>query len=127
MENQVVIKTVRKEFTDKIKAGIAWYSFIGVINNIKLARKEVELLSFINYRGTISSSSSKEEFCKVFNSSSATISNMVSTLSKKKLLVKEKGKIKLNPALRVDFSNNLVVRLYIDIKKEIIEEIVNED
>lgn len=114
---EIVVKTMFKSYEDKIKAGISWYNFIAGINNIKLAKREIQLLSFINYRGTISSLSSKDEFCKLFKSSSATISNMVSKLTKLKLLVKVQSKIRINPSIKIDFDKRLFVRLYIDIKE----------
>lgn len=113
-DKQVVVKTIKKSFTDKVKAGITWFKFISAINDIKLTPRELELLSFINTRGTISSSSAKEEFCKLFNSSEGTISNMTSRLLKIKVLIKERSKIKIHPALRVDFDKDFVVRFYID-------------
>ncbi len=123
---EILVKTIKKEFPDKITTGIAWFTFIGLINNIKLAKRELQLLSFINYRGTISSSSAKEEFCKMFDSSPATISNMVGKLYKMKpqFLIKEKFKVKVHPSLRVDFSNDLVIRLFMTTKKE---EVANAD
>lgn len=117
-EAQVIVKTIKKSFTDKIKAGITWFKFISAVNNIKLAKREFELLAFINARGTISSSSAKEEFVKMFDSSTGTVTNMVSRLSKKKMLVKEKSKTKIHPSLRVDFDKEFVVRFYINTVSE---------
>lgn len=117
-DKQVLIKTIKKSFDDKLKAGITWFKFIAAINNIQLTKRELELLAFINYRGTISSTSSKEEFCRVYDSSFGTVSNMTAKLTRLKLLVKDKGKTRINPALRVDFDKNFVVRFFIDVKKE---------
>ena len=116
MERQTIVKTIKKSFTNKIKAGITWFKFIAAINDIKLTKRELELLSFINLRGTISSLQAKEEFVKIFESSSATVSNMIGPLMDKKLLVKEKSKVRINPSLRVDFSHDFVVRFFIDIE-----------
>lgn len=120
-DRQVIVKTIKKSFTDKIKAGITWFKFISAINDIKLAKRELELMAYINARGTISSSSAKESFVKMFDSSSGTVTNMTPRLLKDKLLVKENGKIKVHPALRVDFDKDFVVRFFIDtIKTEVI-------
>lgn len=116
-DRQVIVKTIQKTFSDKIKAGITWFKFIAAINNIQLPKRELELLAFINARGTISSSSAKEEFVKMFDSSMGTVTNMVSILSKKKMLIKEKGKTKITPALRVDFDKDFVVRFFMDLQK----------
>jgi len=119
-DKQVIVKTIKKSFDDKIKAGITWFKFIAAINDIKLAPRELELLAFINYRGTISSTSAKEEFCKVFDSSEGTVSNMSAKLLKMtpKLLIKEKSKIRVNPLLKIDFDKEFVVRFFIDVKKQ---------
>ena len=117
-EKQVLVKTIKKTYDDKIKAGITWFKFISAINDIKLAKRELELLAFINYRGTISSSSAKEEFVRIFKSSTGTISNMTGRLLKKKVLVKERSKIKVHPALRVDFTNDFIVRFYINLEQK---------
>lgn len=121
-EKQVLVKTIKKTYDDKIKAGITWFKFISAINDIKLAKRELELLAFINYRGTISSSSAKEEFVRIFKSSTGTISNMTGRLLKKKVLVKERSKIKVHPALRVDFTNDFIVRFYINLEQKPTEE-----
>lgn len=113
-ERQVLVKTIKKSFTSKIKAGVTWFKFISAINDLKLTKRELELLSFINYRGTISSSSSREEFCRVFGSSPATVSNLSAKLLRSKILVKEKSKTMITPSLRVDFDKDFVVRFFIN-------------
>lgn len=115
-DKQVLVKTIKKSFTDKIRAGITWFKFISAINDIHLTQRELELLAFINARGTISSKSAKEEFCNLFESSPNTISNMTTKLfkMKTKFIVKERFKTKIHPALRVDFDQDFVVRFYID-------------
>jgi hypothetical protein len=118
-DKQILVKTIKKSFTGKIKAGITWFKFISAINDIKLTKREFELLAFTNYRGAISSTSSKEEFCKIFKSSIGTVSNMTAKLLRMKLLVKNSGKIKVNPALSVDFTKDFVVRFFISTEEEI--------
>lgn len=117
-DREILVKTIRKKFTDKIKAGVTWFTFITTINDIKLTQRELQLMAFINSRGTISSTSAKEEFCKLFDSSPATVSNMVSKLMSLKLLVKEKSKTKINQSLRVDFDKDFIVRFYIGVREE---------
>lgn len=130
-DNEIIIQTIRKKYNNKIEAGIAYYTFVTAVNNIKLAPRLIQLLAFINYRGTISSSSARKDFCTMFGSSEATISNMVSELFPLKLLVKEKLKTKINPALRIDFDKQVVIKMFIDTEKpvEVIEvtEIIEEE
>lgn len=116
MKEEVQVKTIKKTFTDKIQAGIVWFRFISGINDISLTNRELQLLSFINLRGTISSLQAKEEFCKMFETSTGTVSNMTAKLLKQKILTKEKSKIKVNPFLRMDLDKDCVVRLFINIE-----------
>lgn len=118
-DKQVIVKTIKKSYDSVIKAGITWFKFISAINDISLTKRELELLAFINIRGTISSMQAKEDFCNEFQTSKATISNMISRLLKKRLLIKEKNKTKINPALKVDFNNDFIVRFYINLNNEI--------
>lgn len=124
-DKQVLVKTITKSYDSKIKAGITWFQFISAINNIKLAKRELELLAFINYRGTISSLSAKKEFCKIFGSSMGTVTNMTPRLLKKNLLIKEKTrKVRINPALVVDFDKDVAIRFFI--KTNINQETIND-
>lgn len=117
-DKQTLVKTIKKSYTDKIQAGIIWFKFIAAINHIKLAPRELELLAFINYRGTISSTSAKDEFCKMFDSSHGTISNISARLLKEDILVKEKSKTKLHPSLRVDFDKEFTIRFFMNVKNQ---------
>lgn len=120
MENkELLVKTIKKVYPSHLEAGITWFRFISAINYIKLAKRELELLSYINYRGTISSTSAKQDFCALFDSSIGTVTNMTARLLRIKVLIKEKSKVKVHPALRVDFDKELVIRLHIDTKPEI--------
>lgn len=116
MEEQVVVKTIVKSFEDKLKAGIAWFRFILSVNDVKFSKREIELLAYINSRGTISSSSAREEFCRLFSTTPATVFNLTSLLLKRKLLVKEKSKIKVNSVLRLDLEKKAVVRFFLEVK-----------
>lgn len=118
MKEETQVKTVKKVFTDKIQAGITWFRFISGINDISLTIRELQLLSFINLRGTISSLQSKEEFCKMFQTSTGTVSNMTAKLLKQKILIKEKSKIRVNPFLRVDLDKDVVIRLFINVNED---------
>jgi hypothetical protein len=121
-DRQVVVKTINKSFSNKIKAGVTWFGVIAALNGVHFTSRELELLSFVNYRGTISSLQAKEEFCKIFGSSMGTISNMTKKTSKlitEKFLIKSNSKLKINPALKVDFDSDLVVRLFIKLENQV--------
>lgn len=104
-----VVQTLRKEFKEALAKAITYYSLLSVWNNLKLTERKIQLLAYTALRGTISSPSSKGEFSRLYNSSSATINNMISELKEMGLLVKSNGKYKVNEQINLDFSKDMVI------------------
>lgn len=115
--SEFVVQKIIKTYKDEVEVGIKYYSLISELNNLNLTERELQLLSFTANRGTISSLSSKEEFSRRFSSSIATINNMISKLSRMKLLVKVNGKTRVNPKISIDFSKNVVMNIFISLKE----------
>ena len=90
-----------------------YYSLLSAISNISLTEREIQLIAFTAVKGNISYSTNRDEFCTLYKSSSPTINNMISKLKKLGLLIKDGGKIKVNPLYLLDFSNNIVLQLSI--------------
>jgi hypothetical protein len=116
MENQEKKTIVQKiKLTEKDPLSIAqrYYTLLSAISNTSLTEREIQLMAFTAIKGNISYSINREEFCELYKSSSPTINNIISKLKKMKLLVKEGGKIKVNPAYLLNFNNDLVIQLHI--------------
>lgn len=111
--NKVVIQKLLRKVDDDYFMAEKYYSIISTINDLKLTQREVQLISFIAVKGNISYSNVKDEFCERFNSSSATIYNMISKLKKIRVLVKDNTKLKVNPLISIDFKKN--IKLEIDL------------
>ena len=94
-----------------MQAAITYYSVISAINALKLSGKELQLLAFIAVRGTITNPAAREEFCSTYKTSQAVIYNTIRKLKKKKLLLKENNRIKVNPALALDFNQSVVLQI----------------
>ena len=109
MDDTLSIQVLRKDFKEPLERALRYYSMISVWNNLNLSQRQIQLLAHTAVRGTISSLSSKEEFCKLFGSSPATVNNMISELSSIGLLVKVQGKYKVNKAIDLDFSKDLIL------------------
>lgn len=109
--SEMIVQRINKTYTDEIALGIKYYSIISELNNLKLTTRELELLAFTAQRGTISSLSAKEEFNRRFHSSTATVNNMISKLSRMGLLVKVNNKSKVNPKIALDFSKGAIIQL----------------
>jgi hypothetical protein len=59
-----------------------YYGILSVINDLKLTEREIQLVAFTAIKGNISNANVREEFCKKYNTSSATINNIISKLKK---------------------------------------------
>lgn len=86
-----------------------YFTVISVLNHLKLARREVQLLAFTAVRGNIASETSKRDYVEHYNSSLATVGNIMTKLGKIKLLVKEDKIISVNKALMLDFDEDIVL------------------
>lgn len=86
-----------------------YYSLLSTINNLQLTQREVQLVAFTAIKGNISYASNKEEFCKKYDSTFATIGNLMSKLRKRGVFVKDQDKIKVNPIIVLDFKRNIIL------------------
>jgi hypothetical protein len=99
----MIIQTLFRKVNDEYEMAERYYSLLSTINNLKLTQRELQLVAFTAIRGNISYSTIREDFCTKYNTSSATINNMISKLKKVKVLVKDGSKIKVNPVIILDF------------------------
>lgn len=109
MVMDLIVQKIKKQEDSLINQAIKYYSLICLINDIKLHRRDIELLAFTALRGTISSLSAKQEFSRQFGSSVSTVNNMISKLNSMGFLEKAHGKYKINHKIDIDFKNRDVV------------------
>lgn len=96
---------------------LLYYRILSVMGNFNLTDRETQLLAFIAKRGNISYRDYKLEFVEKYGSSIPSINNMISRLSRKGLLVKDSGKVKISPKYVIDFSNNDEITLRLWLKR----------
>ena|SRR5688572_10379066 len=111
MERKTIIQKIGLKEQNALSMAKRYYSLLSAMSNISLTEREIQLIAFTAVRGNISYSTNREEFCTLYKSSSPTINNIISKLKKLGLLVKEGGKIKVNPLYLLDFNNNLVLQI----------------
>lgn len=109
--DKIILQKLKKVSDDNYMHAEVYYSILSALNNLKLTQREVQLVAFTAVRGNMSYANVKEEFCKRYNSSSPTISNIISKLKKMHVLVKDGGKIKVNPKISLDFSNDVTLEI----------------
>lgn len=114
-EKKTTLQRFKKEEKDTLSLARRYYSILSAINDLKLTEREIQLIAFTAIKGNISYSTNKEEFCKLYSSSSQTINNLISKLKKVGVLVKDASKIKVNPRILLDFNNNLILETKIEL------------
>jgi hypoxanthine-guanine phosphoribosyltransferase len=114
----LIVQKIQKQEESLINQAIKYYALICLVNDIKLHRRDIELLAYTALRGTISSLSAKQEFSRQFGSSVSTVNNIISKLSSMGLLEKSQGKYKINDKIDIDFKNRDVVLQIKIVKKD---------
>lgn len=105
------VQKIKKGYKQNMDVAIAYYSMISVLNQFHLTTRELQLLAFTALRGSITNPAAREDFCQTYETSQATINNIISKLRKLKLFVKDQNKIRVHPALALDFSQPLVLQI----------------
>jgi hypothetical protein len=106
-ERKIVIQKLQKSLDDEYAIAQQYYSILSAINNLGLTKREIELVAFTAVKGTISYANTRTQFCEMYNTTTATINNIVSKLKKLGIFIKESGKVRVNPIIVVDFKKNL--------------------
>jgi Fic family protein len=108
---KIIVQKLRKNISSNFDNAEMYYTILSAVNNLKLTEREIQLVAFTAIKGNISYANIREEFCKKYGSSSATINNIISKLKKIGVLVKDGGKVKVNPVIVLDFANDISLEL----------------
>ena len=108
---EAVIQRLKKESIDKYALAEMYYSVISVLNDLDMTEREVQLVAYTAIHGNISYAVNREEFCKMHSTTSPTVNNMISRLKKIHVLIKDSGKVKVNPSIILDFNKDIVLQI----------------
>jgi len=111
MENTIIIQKWQKNIQNEYALANKYYAFLSVMNNFQLTEREIQLVSFTSIKGNISNANVRTEFCSLYNTSGPTINNIISKLKKLSIFIKENGKVKVNPAIVIDFKKNVIINI----------------
>jgi hypothetical protein len=114
-----IVQQLQSAQEDEYGVAEKYYAILSAINNLHLTKREIELIAFTSVKGSISYANHRTEFCEKYNTTTATINNIVSKLKKVSVFIKEDGKIHVNPIIVVDFKKNLnlVIKLTHEVKE----------
>lgn len=110
-EKKIIVQKFLRKIENNYAMAEKYYSVLSTINNLKLTTREIQLVAFTAIRGNISYSSIREDFCKKYNSTSPTINNIISKLKRIGVFVKDGSKIKVNPVIILNFSNDVTLEI----------------
>ena len=90
-----------------------YYSILSAINSLQLTQRDIQLMAFIAVKGGMDISS-KEEFCREYDTTGPTVNNIVYKLKKIGVLVKNNGVVKVNPVIALNFNDEirLEIKMY---------------
>ncbi len=111
MEGVTLIQKLRKKEEDAFSLAKRYYTILSAVNDLHLTEREIQLVAFAAVRGNISYANIRKDFCDTFNTSSATINNIISKLKKINVLVKDGTKVKVNPVIILDFNKNVTLEI----------------
>ena len=108
----VMIQKLKKRIKDEYEVAEYYYKLLSSLNDLKLTEREVQLVAFMAIHKAIAYSEMKSRFCERYNGTSEqTISNMISRLKKKRVIIKEKGKLKVNPEIALSFAEGIILQI----------------
>ena len=111
MENKIIYQKLRKGFEDQYVLAQKYYGILSVLNNLALTEREIQLIAYTAVRGNISLANVREDFCKRYKSSGATIDNIVSRMKKIGIMTKENGKVKVIASIALDFEKDVILQI----------------
>lgn len=114
MENsskKIIVQKFLRKIEDNYAMAEKYYSVLSTVNSLKLTQREIQLVAFTAIRGNISYSSIREDFCKKYNSTNPTINNIISKLKRIGVFIKDGSKIKVNPVIILNFSNDITLEI----------------
>jgi hypothetical protein len=109
--NKVIVQSLKKMVSGDFALAEKYYSIISDVNNLHLTTREIQLVAFTAIRGNMSYTNVKEEFCKKYNTTPATINNIISKLRKSLILIKDASKVKVNPIIVLPFSSDVTLEI----------------
>ena len=109
MEPTVTLQRLRKVVPTDIQLAEKYYSILSAVNSLHLTQREIQLIAFTSIKGNITYANVREEFCKLHNTTSPTINNIISKLKKIGIFIKEGGKVKINPMIVIDFTKDVTL------------------
>lgn len=113
MKKRITYQRIGKSVSDRYEVANRYYNMLSVLNDFKLTEREIQLVAFSAIRGSLSYANVRQDFCERYDTSGATINNMISRLKRLHIFIKENGKVKVNPGIVINFDNEIVLHIFL--------------
>ena len=113
----MILQKLKYTIKDDLQLAEKYFSIISILNDMSLAKREIQLLALTSVKGNIGNDRTKEEFVKVYGSSLATVGNIITKLTKKRLLVRDGKTISINEGLKINFKDDVTLAITLEHKK----------
>ena len=107
----MVVQKLKKGNEDRYQLAERYYEILSSLNSLDLTKREIQLVAYAAIHGNISYTHIKKDFCDKYKTSVQTIYNIVSKLMKLKVVVKDNGKIKVNPLIALKFDDTIKLEI----------------
>jgi hypothetical protein len=111
MEAKPIVQRLKTSVEDVIPMAEKYYRILSAVNDLKLTKREIQLIAFAAIKGNISYANIRKEFCERYDSTSPAINNIISKLKKMGIFVKDGTKVKVNPIILLNFEKNIVLQI----------------
>jgi len=111
MEAKPIVQRLKTSVEDTIPMAEKYYKILSAVNDLKLTKREIQLIAFAAIKGNISYANIRKEFCDTYDSTSPAINNIISKLKKMGIFVKDGTKVKVNPIILLNFEKDLVLQI----------------
>lgn len=111
MEAKPIVQRLKTSVEDVIPMAEKYYRILSAVNDLKLTKREIQLIAFAAIKGNISYANIRKEFCEKYDSTSPAINNIISKLKKMGIFVKDGTKVKVNPIILLNFEKDLVLQI----------------
>lgn len=110
-DRKITYQKLGRGFKDKYALALKYYEILSIINDLKMTERETQLVAYTAVRGNITFGNIRDDFCREFNSSIATVNNIVSRMKEIGVMMKVDGKNVINPAILVNFEEDIVLQI----------------
>ncbi len=106
-----IVQRLKRSVEDSYVLAEKYYRILSSVNDLKLTKREIQLIAFAAMKGNISYANIRKEFCEKYDSTSPAINNIISKLKKMGVFVKDGTKVKVNPLILLNFDKDIILQI----------------